>query len=163
MKKLMYIHPETDEAKEILQAEANGSLIYSEEHNGFICYESAYNELDSKINLKSTDEEGCERFTVWDLGELLECDWEDEYVILHSGYGEDETIEHCLSGDWEIALSPYQDETYPDHDAHVKELFESEDWSKFLDNKIKAEMLWLIMDSIKMDVEGQIRNIKAKE
>jgi len=161
MKKLMYISPEY-EAVNLLKMEIGDKLIYSESHGGFICFEDYYNILDEKFHFKQLDEDGYERFSIWELEDLLECDWEDENIILRSWYGKNEEIEHNLSEDFEIALSPYQDETYPEHKKHVDELFTCKDWYAFILKEIKIQMLTFILDSIKMDVQTNIINIEEE-
>jgi hypothetical protein len=161
MKKLMYIMPEDENSKEILSNEQG--LAYSEEYDSFICYEEVFNELNNKYNFENEDDDGIYVYTS-ELGDVLECNWYgNKEVVLHSWYGDDEKIEHDLGGDWEIALSPYQDETYPDHEKYVQELFDCKDWYKHIFKQIRITMLTLILDSIKMDVEMQIGNIEKEE
>lgn len=161
MKKLMYISAETKEAASILKSES--ALLCSESHDGYICKEETYTVLDAKYHFKEVSEEDGERFCVWELCDLLECDWQDETINLNSDYGHMETLEHNISGDVELLLDYYQDESYSGYENNIDELFGSNDWYQYLLKEVKRLMLNLILDSIKMDVASQLRELSKED
>jgi len=151
----MYILPETKEGINALMAEVGNELAYSTIHGGFICNKETYDRLDVKYHFNREEEDS--EYSIWDLADLLDCDWEGEDITLHSAYGHKEQIEHCVAGDAEVVLMTYEDESYDGYKDNIRNLFESEDWYKYLLKEVKILMLDLILDSIKMDVRDQIQ------
>lgn len=156
MKKLMFIYPDNEDLEKSLKLEQN--LAYSESMSAFICFEDVYNALDSKY--KFEEKAYC---CVESLMDALESNWCGEAEIkITSGYGNHPSIEHDLGGNVEIALAPFEDETYPDGSKYIDELFVADDWYKYIYKYARITMLELILDSMKLDVEQQIRNIEAE-
>lgn len=156
MKKLMWIYPGDEELEKKLRLEKD--LAYSESMSAYICFEDVCNALDAKY--KFGEQEYC---CVESLMDALESNWcGEEVVTITSGYGKHSCIEHDLGGDVEIALMPFENEDFSDWRKYVDELFAAEDWYKYIFKYARITMLELILDSMKLDVAQQIRNIEAE-
>lgn len=161
MKRLMYIYTDNEELTNKLKVE--NEIAYSERMSAFICYQDVFKRINEKYRLEPLEEDGYKVALTESLLEALESNWDcQEYIELKSDFGRYEKIEHNLGGDAEIALEIYEDDSYEKWEENAKELLASDDWYKKLFQEIRITMLNVILDSIKWDVDSQIKHIESE-
>lgn len=102
MHKLIYISTEDKDFADALRKESG--MAYSKRCDGFICQEKHIRRSMKNTDLAEKMGMGLKIFQLESLVDLLNCNWEGESIVIRSGYGSHEEIEHDLSGDCELVL-----------------------------------------------------------